>query len=78
MDARQCKAARALLGWTQGDLAQHAALGVVTIRDFERKRYDTPRRGTVALIQRAFQDAGLELDQDGTLGVRFANGTPLT
>jgi hypothetical protein len=62
------------LGWTQGDLARHAALGVVTIRDFERGRYGTPRRGTLALIQRAFQDAGLELADDGSRGVRVING----
>lgn len=35
------KAARNLLGWTQGDLAKHAGVGISTVADFERDRRDT-------------------------------------
>jgi len=48
----QCKAARALLEITQGELADAANLGLSTIVDFEKKR----RQVSVAAIQ-AIRDA---------------------
>ncbi|MFN0263105.1 helix-turn-helix transcriptional regulator [Tepidamorphus sp. 3E244] len=49
------KAARALLGWTQSDLADEAGLGVVTIRRIEASG-DTSNTGirTLELIIQAF------------------------
>jgi DNA-binding transcriptional regulator YiaG len=48
----QCKAARALLELTQGDLAKAANLGLSTVVDFERKR----RQVSIAAVQ-AIKDA---------------------
>jgi transcriptional regulator with XRE-family HTH domain len=61
----QCKAARALLELTQGELADAANLGLSTIVDFEKRR----RRVSVAAIQ-AIRDAlaahGVEfIDENG-------------
>jgi DNA-binding XRE family transcriptional regulator len=36
MTPAQCRAARALLDWTQNDLARSAEVGSVTLRQFER------------------------------------------
>ena len=48
----QCKAARALLELTQGDLAKAANLGLSTVVDFEKKR----RQVSAAAVQ-AIKDA---------------------
>jgi DNA-binding transcriptional regulator YiaG len=61
----QCKAARALLELTQGELADAANLGLSTIVDFEKRR----RRVSGAAIQ-AIRDAlaahGVEfIDENG-------------
>ena len=48
----QCKAARALLELTQGDLAKAANLGLSTVVDFEKKR----REVSAAVVQ-AIKDA---------------------
>ena len=37
MNANQCRAARALLGWTQGTLAEKANVSQSTVADFERE-----------------------------------------
>jgi len=47
MTPGQCKAARALLELTQGDLADAAELGLSTVVDFEKKR----RRVSASAIQ---------------------------
>ena len=74
----QIKAARALAGMNQEDLATSAAVGINTIRNFEgwnanivRGRIDTLEK-----IRDAFRRAGVELLDDGDLssggmGVRF-------
>lgn len=63
--ARQMKAARALLDWSQDDLAQQTRLSIATIRKLELG-YISPRGKTIASIRQAFEDAGLEfIDPDG-------------
>lgn len=65
MIARQIKAARALLGWLQEDLAHASGLSVATIRKLELG-YISPRSVTMAKIREAFEGNGLEfLDPDG-------------
>src|SRR5262249_8934777 len=68
----QCRAARALLAWTQQELADQARVGVQTIRLLEGGR-TIPRRATLQVIQRAFEQAGVALigPGDGGPGVRF-------
>jgi transcriptional regulator with XRE-family HTH domain len=61
----QCKAARALLELTQGDLANAAKLGLSTVVDFEKRR----RQVSAAALQ-AITDAltarGVEfIDENG-------------
>jgi transcriptional regulator with XRE-family HTH domain len=63
--ASQCRAARALLSWTQEELAARAGVGVVTVRQFEQMHAE-PRRATLAVIKTTLEAAGVEfLDRDG-------------
>ena len=65
MTPAQCRAARGLLDWSQADLAEKAAVGIVTIRQLEAGIH-TPRRATVSVIRRAFDAAGVEfIDENG-------------
>ena len=67
----QCRAARALLDWSQGDLADQAGVGIVTVRQLEAGAHD-PRRATLNVIRRALESAGVEfLDENGELKPRF-------
>lgn len=57
----EIKAARALLGWTQADLAHAASVGVATVRRLESTGNDL--RGsveTVWKVQKALEAAGIE------------------
>jgi transcriptional regulator with XRE-family HTH domain len=61
----QCRAARGLLDWSQAELADKAAVGIVTVRQFEAGAHE-PRRATLDVIRRAFESAGVEfIDQNG-------------
>src|ERR1700681_1819575 len=63
--SRQIKAARALLDWSQEELASSANLSIATIRKLELGHI-SPRGKTTNLIRQAFEDAGLEfLEPDG-------------
>lgn len=67
LTARQIRAARALLDWSQEDLANAAQLSVATIRKLELG-YISPRQATTHDIRHALEDAGLEFIEPG--GVR--------
>lgn len=56
--AAQCRAARALLDWSQQQLADAAQVGVVTVRQFESGGAE-PRRSTLDVITRAIEGAGV-------------------
>lgn len=56
--AAQCRAARGLLDWSQQDLADHAGLGIVTIRQIEAGSTE-PRRATLTVLEQAFERAGI-------------------
>jgi predicted transcriptional regulator len=73
----QCRAARGLLDWGQQDLADKAAVGIVTVRLFEGRAH-APRRSTLNVIRRAFEAAGVDfIDQNGGgPGVRFREPIP--
>jgi len=68
----QCRAARALLKWTQAKLAQQAAVARKTVADFELGNRSLHRR-TRLDITVALEAAGIEFiwGADGE-GVRFA------
>lgn len=54
----QCRAGRALLDWSQQQLADAARVGVVTVRQFEGGG-SQPRNATLDVIQRALEEAGV-------------------
>lgn len=60
IDVRQIRAARALLDWSQADLAQAVGMAASTIKAIEAKRA-TPRRDTFELIAATLEDNGVEL-----------------
>jgi transcriptional regulator with XRE-family HTH domain len=60
----QCRAARALLDWTQEDLANATALSAVSIRAFERGA--DMRESNRKLLRFALERAGVEfIDENG-------------
>jgi transcriptional regulator with XRE-family HTH domain len=61
----QCRAARALLAWSQQDLADKSGVGIVTVHQLEAGT-SQPRRATVDVVRRAFEAAGVEfIDENG-------------
>jgi transcriptional regulator with XRE-family HTH domain len=70
----QCRAARALLDWTQDDLSRVAEVGAVTIRQFENGNSE-PRRAILTALRRALEEAGVRfIDRGGGPGVRLVEG----
>src|SRR5580692_3840122 len=68
----QCRAARALLDWSQQQLAAAAKVGVVTVRQFEGGGAQ-PRRATLDVLFRALEAAGIAFipENGGGAGVRL-------
>ena len=75
MSPSQCRAARALIGLEQGEVAEAAGIARATLIDFERDARK-PRADTIAAIRSALESAGVEfLDADnGGAGVRLRKG----
>jgi transcriptional regulator with XRE-family HTH domain len=71
----QCRAARALLDWSQQQLADAARVGVVTVRQLESGA-SRPRRATLDVMRRALDKAGIEFiaENGGGPGVRLKSG----
>jgi transcriptional regulator with XRE-family HTH domain len=71
----QLRAARALLNWTQGDLASAAKVARATLADFEAGKRD-PYGRTLDDVQRAIESAGVEFiaENGGGPGVRLRKG----
>jgi transcriptional regulator with XRE-family HTH domain len=70
MAPAQCRAARALLDWTQPRLASRAEVGLSTVVDFERARRLVSTEARAA-IQRALESAGVEFTNGGEPGVKL-------
>ncbi|MFL9828645.1 helix-turn-helix domain-containing protein [Rhodoplanes sp. SY1] len=71
---RQLKAARALLGWSQSDLAHHSGVSEPTIARLESEDGELGGRANTAdKIQTAIETAGVEFipENGGGLGVRL-------
>lgn len=68
----QCRAARALLDWSQQRLAEASKIGNATIRNFEGGK-STPQHATLDVLKRALEQAGVVfIDQNGNgPGVRL-------
>ncbi|WP_198377278.1 helix-turn-helix transcriptional regulator [Neoroseomonas rubea] len=76
LSAPQCRAARALLDWTQAELARAAGVSPGTVRGFEGGHHAL-HRATAMAIRGALEDAGIRfLDPcaEGGEGVRRAAG----
>jgi transcriptional regulator with XRE-family HTH domain len=68
----QSRAARALIQWSQHELAARSNLGPSTIRDFEKGRR-VPTANNLAAIKRALETAGVLFipENGGGPGVRL-------
>lgn len=64
---KQVKAARALLAWSQGQLATEAKVGVSTVADFERGARD-PVHSNAQAIRDALEAKGLQFIAGGVVG----------
>uniref|UniRef100_UPI0031016D7C helix-turn-helix domain-containing protein n=1 Tax=Neorhizobium sp. EC2-8 TaxID=3129230 RepID=UPI0031016D7C len=76
MTVEQCRGARAMLGWSQTQLAETANVSRQTVADFERGAH-MPIPNNLASIATAFRNAGIEFipENGGGVGVRFARPT---
>ena len=72
ISAEQSRAARGLLDWSQQDLSDRAGVGIVTVRQVEAG-VKKPRRATLNVIRRAFENAGVDFidENGGGIGVRL-------
>ncbi len=68
IDSKQMRAARALLQWTQEDIAEKSGVSLQTIKNTESDR-SYPHAKSMDAIQRSFEDAGVEF-MEGS-GVRL-------
>lgn len=68
----QCRAARALLNWTQADLAERVSISAVSIRAFEKG--GEMRESNRKLIRLTLEQAGVAFiaENGGGAGVRLA------
>jgi len=69
LSAAQCRAARALLGWSQDELVAHSEITKKTIADFERGA-TTPYPSTIAAVRSALEAAGVEFLPDHGVKLR--------
>ena len=56
--ASQCRAARALINWSQDDLSKASAVGRATLANFESEK-STPYDRTLRDIQSSLESAGV-------------------
>jgi transcriptional regulator with XRE-family HTH domain len=72
----QIKAARALLGWSQNDLANASGVSIPTVKRLEAASGTIGGRAeTGAALQKALETAGIEFipENGGGAGVRLRN-----
>jgi len=72
LTAAQCRAARALIEWSQAQLSQSASIDVNTIADFE-KRQRSPDETTRRRLRATLEAAGVVFisENGGGAGVRL-------
>lgn len=72
---RQIRAGRALLGWTQQELADKALVAVNSVRAVERG-LDYPKSETVSAIRSALASGGIVFLSEGVMGEGVRLGKP--
>src|SRR5262245_17967414 len=76
LESAQIRAARAVLGWRQGDLSKASGVGTATIQRIEKSHSSiTGYVSTLVRIQAAFEQAGIQFiegDEMGGFGLRMA------
>jgi transcriptional regulator with XRE-family HTH domain len=74
---RQIRAARALLDWSQQDLADKAIVSLNALARLERGAVD-PRASTLSAVEKALNRAGIEFipETDRGEGVRLSKPEP--
>jgi transcriptional regulator with XRE-family HTH domain len=70
MTPAQCKAARALLGWSQVKLSRNARVAYTTLADFERGARQ-PQPDNLAKMRTALERAGIQFLDGKRPGVRM-------
>ena len=65
--AALCRGCRAILGWSQTELAEKTNMAVTSIARIEQGAIN-PRHDTVLGLYRAFQNAGITIIQDNYRG----------
>jgi transcriptional regulator with XRE-family HTH domain len=69
---RQLKAARALVGWEQTELARKSGVAISTVRRMESFEGEIgSRTSTLSLIKKSLEKAGVEFLNDDRPGVRM-------
>ena len=71
MYAAQVRAARALVGWSQGELAERAGVSKQRVNRIESGNMDA-RFSTVSALDEAFRGAGVEMGEDAAGVIRIA------
>jgi transcriptional regulator with XRE-family HTH domain len=68
----QIRAARGLLGWSQGKLAERAGIGIATLQRIEQNEGELKGNfSTIIKIQKALEEAGIHFVENnaGEIGV---------
>lgn len=58
LTSEQCRAARALIGWSRHDLAAKSLVAVSTLADFESGKRE-PHKRTILDVRRALEEGGV-------------------
>lgn len=76
LEPRQCRAARAFLGWSRARLAKESGIPVPTLERYERGE-TSPYLKTVAKLRRTLEKAGvifIDPDKEAGPGIRLRDG----
>jgi ribosome-binding protein aMBF1 (putative translation factor) len=73
MSPAQCRAARGLLGWSEGDLAGKVGCDESLVRDFEAG-YGDPPSGQIEAVRSALSAAGVLFTESPNPGVSLGEG----
>lgn len=67
MTPEQCRAARAMLGWSQMDLCEAAGISHKPLVDFEKGK-TTPYASTLEKLRKALETAGVSFVEPNGMG----------